>query len=48
LYEELRNRHSFTLARSQLRIAINGEFADWDVSLAEGMDIVFIPPVAGG
>ena len=25
LYDELRVKHSFTLARSQLRIAINGE-----------------------
>ncbi len=48
LYDELRQKYAFTLARSQLRVAINGEFADWDSPLSDGMDIVFIPPVAGG
>jgi molybdopterin converting factor subunit 1 len=48
LYDELRERHGFTLSRSQLRVAINGEFSDWDHVLADGHDIVFIPPVAGG
>jgi sulfur-carrier protein len=48
LYEELRARHGFTLSRSQLRVAINGEFADWGAPIADGHDVVFIPPVAGG
>ena len=48
LYEELRQRHSFTLSRSQLRVAINGDFASWESALADGCDVVFIPPVAGG
>ena len=48
LYEELRTRHPFHLARSQLRVAIDGEFAAWDAPLAEGARVVFIPPVAGG
>jgi molybdopterin converting factor subunit 1 len=48
LYEELRQRYSFSLSKSQLRVAINGEFADWESALSEGQDVVFIPPVAGG
>ncbi|MCZ8132413.1 MAG: MoaD/ThiS family protein [Steroidobacteraceae bacterium] len=48
LYEELRERHGFHLARAQLRVAVDGEFADWQAPLAEGARIVFIPPVAGG
>lgn len=48
LYDELRARHGFALARTQLRVAVNGEFADWNAPLAEGARIVFIPPVAGG
>ena len=48
LYEELRQRHPFSLSKSQLRVAINGEFADWESALSDGQDVVFIPPVAGG
>ena len=48
LYEELRTRHGLSLARSQLRVAIDDEFADWDAPLREGARVVFIPPVAGG
>lgn len=48
LYDELRARHPFTLARAQLRVALDGEFADWSAPLKDGMEVVFIPPVAGG
>ena len=48
LYEELRARHGLTLGRAQLRVAIDGEFADWNTALAAGARVVFIPPVAGG
>ena len=48
LYEELRARHGLSLGRAQLRVAIDGEFADWGAALAEGARVVFIPPVAGG
>lgn len=48
LYDELRARHPFHLARTQLRVAIDGEFAGWDAMLADGARVVFIPPVAGG
>ncbi|MEZ5515258.1 MAG: NTP transferase domain-containing protein [Steroidobacteraceae bacterium] len=48
LYEELRKRHPFSLAADTLRIAINGEFADWSRPLQAGDTVVFIPPVAGG
>ena len=48
LYEELRARHGLTLGRAQLRVAIDGEFADWQAVLGDGARVVFIPPVAGG
>jgi molybdopterin converting factor subunit 1 len=48
LYAELAGRHGFTLGRSQLQVAVNSEFADWDRALADGDEVVFIPPVAGG
>lgn len=48
LYEELRKRHSFQLAPAQLKVAINTEFRDWQTPLADGDQVAFIPPVAGG
>ena len=48
LYESLAARHGFTLPQALLRVAVNGEFADWDRPLGEGDEVVFLPPVAGG
>jgi molybdenum cofactor guanylyltransferase len=48
LYAELAKRYPFTLAPEQLKVAINGEFADFAHSLNTGDAVVFIPPVAGG
>ena len=48
LYAELQSRHPFKLAREQLKVAINSEFADWNAQLTGGDTVVFIPPVAGG
>ena len=48
LYAELAQRHPFTLAATQLKVAVNGAFADWQRALQAGDTVVFIPPVAGG
>jgi molybdopterin converting factor subunit 1 len=48
VYEELRARHGFKLDRDLVRVAVNDEFAEWDVALRDGDELVFIPPVAGG
>jgi len=48
LYDELRTRYAFRLPREQLKVAINTDFCDWSQPLADGDEIVFIPPVAGG
>jgi molybdopterin converting factor small subunit len=48
IYAELQRRHSFTLPKEQLKVAVNGEFADWSSRLNDGDSLVFIPPVAGG
>jgi molybdopterin converting factor subunit 1 len=48
LYAELRTRHGFTMGEDRLRVAVNGEFAGWDRALADGDEVVFIPPVSGG
>ncbi|HXW75755.1 MAG TPA: NTP transferase domain-containing protein [Steroidobacteraceae bacterium] len=48
LYSELSQRYPFTLAPQTLRVAINAEFREWSAPLADGDQVVFIPPVAGG
>ena len=48
LYAALAARHGFRLAQSQLKVAVNASFTDWSRPLAEGDEVVFIPPVAGG
>jgi molybdenum cofactor guanylyltransferase len=48
LYEELRQRHRFSLAADMLRVAVNEEFGSWTQPLKAGDAVVFIPPVAGG
>lgn len=48
LYEELRNRHGFTLPGDRIRAAVNDAFVDAAAPLREGDRVVFIPPVAGG
>ena len=48
LYEELRSRHGFALQAERLRVAVNGEFADWSRALADDDEVAFLPPVSGG
>lgn len=48
LYAELAARHGFRLPGAQVKVAVNSEFSDWERPLADGDEIVFIPPVAGG
>jgi molybdopterin converting factor subunit 1 len=48
LFQELRARHALNLPEEALRVAVNDEFAGWSEVLADGDDIAFIPPVAGG
>lgn len=48
LYDGLRARHGFALGRERLRVAVNGDFARWEDSVADGAEIAFIPPVSGG
>ncbi len=48
LFDELRERHGFTLDRAALKLVVNEEFTEWSQEVKEGDTIVFIPPVAGG
>ena len=48
LYVEIKEEKGFDLEKEFIRVACNGDFVDLDCSLADGDEIVFIPPVAGG
>jgi molybdenum cofactor guanylyltransferase len=48
LYDELKRRYRFQLSATQLKVALNNEFSDWQTPLKTGDAVVFIPPVAGG
>ena len=48
LYEELRVRHGFAMEPERLRVAVNGQIVGWGHALAEGDEVVFLPPVSGG
>ena len=48
VFAELQKRYPFTLNATQLKVAINTEFRDWETPLNDGDNLVFIPPVAGG
>lgn len=48
LYAELQQRYDFKLSATQLKVAINNEFSDWQQPLKSGDVVTFIPPVAGG
>ncbi len=48
LWLHLCDRYPFTLKASQMRVAINDAFSNWDTPLNDGDHVVFIPPVAGG
>lgn len=48
LFEELRQRHGFTMEAAMVRVAVNQEFRPMDAPLADGDEVVFVPPVAGG
>ena len=48
LYDELQARHQLPFPARQLRVAVDGEFAQWEAPLREDSDVAFIPPVSGG
>ena len=48
IYDELKMKYKFKFKASQLKVAINDEFCDWDTALKDQDKIVFMPPVTGG
>ena len=48
LYAEVAREHEFGFSSGHVRVAVNGALAGWDRSLADGDEVVFLPPVSGG
>lgn len=48
LYRELTQGHGFTLDADRVRAAVDEAYVSMDTPLIAGMDVTFIPPVAGG
>jgi molybdopterin converting factor small subunit len=48
LFAECARRHSALPTLSASLVAVNDEMADWQRPLAEGDEVLFFPPVAGG
>jgi molybdopterin synthase sulfur carrier subunit len=48
LYDDIARSHGFTFAHERLRVAVNGALVAWDRALADGDEVVFLPPVSGG
>ena len=48
LYLFLKEKYHFSLSEKEIKVAINGEYQDFQTELKEGDVITFIPPVAGG
>jgi len=49
VYNALRKSHpALDVSSESVRAAVNQEFADWDVVVADGDEVAFIPPVSGG
>ena len=48
LFLELNQKYNFSLAREQLRVAVNDKITSWNQKLKSNDVIAFLPPVSGG
>ena len=48
LFAEVRGRHRLVLPVDRIRVAVNDQLVPWDHALADGDEVAFLPPVAGG
>lgn len=48
LFAECAGRHPALKRYSASLVAVNDEVADWGQELADGDEVLFFPPVAGG
>lgn len=48
LFALMSEKHSSLMAESAALVAVNDEMSDWAAQLADGDEVLFFPPVAGG
>lgn len=48
VYFELKAKYNFSLDANFVKLSLNQKYADLNSPIAEGDELVFIPPVAGG
>lgn len=48
LFALLAEKHTSLMTESAALVAVNDEMSDWNIALAEGDEVLFFPPVAGG
>ena len=48
LYAEVAREHVFGFSPERVRVAVNDALVGWDHVLADGDEVVFLPPVSGG
>lgn len=48
LFAEMTRRHDALGRYRRALVAINDEMKSWEASLADGDEVLFFPPVAGG
>ena len=48
IFESAADRYRFSLPRSRVRLAVNGEMTEWSRPLQSGDELAFLPPVSGG
>jgi molybdopterin converting factor small subunit len=48
LFAECAGRHPGLQRYSASLVAVNDEMSGWDAALADGDEVLFFPPVAGG
>lgn len=48
LYQNLKEKYQFSLSVDEIKVAINGEYKDFQTQIVSGDVVTFIPPVAGG
>ncbi len=46
LYQQLSQKHIFSYSQSQLRVAINDDFVNWNELIYDGDNVAFILPIA--
>jgi len=48
LFQQMADQHTALMPEAAALVAINDEMSGWEISLREGDEILFFPPVAGG